>query len=285
MTKRVTQDPPIFIRDAKSLAPEVLGLLSGLFAVALALYLGYLMTSAPIIKVSDYIQLLVLIVIAATLMFSIHVQKEKEKFDESQAFLDTAISLINKAYDVLSDGGKELTTDRVSWVTAARLLTRSSALASRISLQSHQVIYDSEHDFQRHKFGDLLRIDGESLPVEFFFGTGYEIGNVGKSAFSTIRNEEVNWLPVQVVSTVYQFSSFPEGYEDPLNGSKVFNSKEMMRMSLFDNRGVHDYVVFRNYFTPVGTKILQKKGVDEPVEVSATDINRIMPTLFGVVLE
>lgn len=269
----------------KEFSPTIIGILFGLLLVFCALFLAKLLASASVINLSDFIQLFVLIVITSTLCVSIYVQRQKEQFDESQALLDRAIDLINKAYDVLSSGNESVTTDRVAWVTAARLLTRSSALSSRIKLKWHREIYESEHDFQRHRFGDLLKIDGKPLSVEFFFGTGYVSGSIGDSAYKTLTNTGANWLPVRIVSTIFQFVSFPKDYVDPLDSSRIFNKEELDRLWLFDEQGVHGYVVFRKHFATVGKKVFRTNGLEKAVEVSPSEINTIMASLSGLELE
>lgn len=266
----------------KSLIPEFLGIICGLSALALTVYLGYLLNSEPIIEVADYIQLSALVVIAATLAFSMNVQRQKEKLDESKIYLASSIDLINKAYDVLNSHGEGLTSDRISWVTAARLLTRSSFLASKISLPSHKTIYESEHDFQRHQFGNLLKLDGKPLPVEFFMGNGYTKGDIGRSAVSTISSQGTNWIPPRIVATVYKFRSFPEGYEDPLDSSRDFSGKELDRLWFFDDKGVHDYIVFRKHFLPIGKTVKYKEPSGEYKSVSEAEIGPLMENLSGL---
>lgn len=270
-----------FNKEAKSLAPVVLGLLVILLSVSLTFYLAYFIIEEPVIKISDYIQIFALFVIACTLGFSIFVQRQKEKLDESQAYLTSGVDLINKAYDILSDGESGLTTNRVSWVTAARLLTRSSLLASKITLLSHRIIFESEHDYQRHRFGDLLKVDGEPLPLEFFCGTGYIKGSVGDSAYKTITSKGANnWLPVRVVSVIYQFKEFPDEYEDPLGNSRELNNKETSRFWLLGERGFCDYLVFRKHFHPIGEKVFFSN-----IEVTASEIDKQMGKLSGQVPE
>lgn len=270
---------------AKSLIPEFLGILCAFVALALASYLGYLMTTEPVIGVSDYLQLLALVVIAATLAFSVYVQRQKEKLEESQAYLEASIDLIYKAYDVLNAHGEGLTADRISWVTAARLLTRSGDLASRIALRSHKTIYESEHDFQRHQFGNLLKLDGKPLPVEFFMGNGHVVNDIGKSAFSTISVSGDSWIPIRIVATVYRFRSFPEGYEDPLESSRGFAREELDRLWLFDDQGVHDYDVFRKKFFSAGRSIYYKEESSGSREVSESEITDLMRTISGLEVE
>lgn len=268
-------------KDMKELSPTIIGIFFGLLSIGCALYLGKLLTSTSAIQLSDYIQLVVLIVIASTLAVSIYVQAKKEMLDESQAFLDSSIDLINKAYDVLVLNDSSVTTDRVAWVTAARLLTRASALSLKIKLKWHREIFESEHDFQRHRFGGLLKVDGKPLPMEFFFGIGHVVGSVGDSAYETLTSNGANWLPVRIVSTIYQFKSFPQDYVDPLDSSRVLNSGEMDRLWLFEERGIHDYLVFRSNFISVNKKVYRNDGVTKSKEVSPAEINSIMPSLSG----
>lgn len=275
-----------FKEEMVSLAPAALGLLVAIVSLPMVVYLAVLLFLEKAIGLPDYIQLFVLIVVASTLVFSLYVQREKEKLDESQAFLTSSVDLINKAYDILSDGGSRITTIRVSWVTAARLLTRSRMLASKITLPSHRIIFESEHDFQRHRFGDLLKMDGDPLPLEFFCGTGYAKGSVGDSAYNTIKsNGANNWLPVRVVTVIYQFKEYPEGYEDPLEGSRGFNNNEMNRLWLFGENGVCDYLVFRKHFHPIGEKVFFSNKAQNAVEVTASEIDEHMGLLSGQVPE
>ncbi len=269
----------------KSLMPEFMGVICGFLAISLVGYLGYLMSIEPLMEVGDYIQLLVLIIIASTLVFSLHVHRQKEKLDESQIYLESSINLINKAYDVLNSQGNGLTSDRISWVTAARLLTRSGFIASKISLPSHKIIFESEHDFQRHKFGNLLKLDGKPLPVEFFFGTDHLAGDIGRSALSTISVSGTQWIPVRILATVYRFKSFPGGYEDPLETSSEFNNNELERLWLFDDKGAYDYILFRKMFIPAGKDIFYSDGEDKPRKVSQEEINTLVPNLSGLDFE
>lgn len=275
-----------FKEEMVSFAPAALGLLVAIVSFTMIIYLAFLLFVEKEVRLSDYIQLVIFIAMVIAVGLSLYMHREKGKFDESQAFLTSSVDLINKAYDILSDGGSRVTTIRVSWVTAARLLTRSRMLASKITLPSHRIIFESEHDFQRHRFGDLLKMDGDPLPLEFFCGTGYAKGSVGDSAYNTIKsNGANNWLPVRVVAVIYQFKEYPEGYEDPLEGSRGFNNNEMNILWLLGERGVCDYLVFRKHFHPIGEKVLFSNKAQKAVEVTASEIDEHMGQLSGQVPE
>lgn len=258
-----------------------LGVVCGVILTGLAIYLGKLLVSEPILAVGDYIQLLVLVVVGSALCVSIYVQFYKEKQVDSQVLLDKSIDLINKAYDVLNSNGAGLTCERVSWVTAARLLKRAESLSNRLTLPSHKAIFESEHDYQRHRFGDLLKVNGSPLPTEFFLGKGYIPGSIGNSAYNTISLNSRSWIPKEALSVVYRFRVFPEGYDDPLIGTAPLTSGELDRLWLFGDKGVHDYFVFRHFFSATNSSIFRIKGVSGSIKVSSTDIDNEMSTLSG----
>ncbi|MCG5529071.1 MULTISPECIES: hypothetical protein [Halorhodospira] len=258
-----------------------LGVVCGVVLVGLSIYLGKLLTSEPALGVGDYIQLMVLVVVGSALCVSIYVQFYKEKQVDSQVSLDKSIDLIKKAYDVLNSNGAGLTCERVSWVTAARLLKRAESLSNRLTLPSHKAIYESEHDYQRHRFGDLLKVNGSPLPTEFFLGKGYTPGSIGSSAYNTISMKGSSWIPKEALSVVYRFRVFPEGYDDPLMGTAVLTSGELDRLWLFDDKGVHDYFVFRHYFSATNSSVFRTKAASGSIKVSPADIDNEMSRLSG----
>jgi len=273
-----------FIKDSYSIAPLIIGLLFALFAIGVSIYLGHLLTIEPIIKITDYVQILVLLSITGALVVSIWVQRKKENLDESDIYLKNSIDLINKAYSVLKKSDGTITNSRVSWVTAARLITRVESLAGNISLQSHKIIYESEHDFQRHQFYDLLKFNGKPIPAEFFCGVGYVSGSIGRSAYSTLsKSQGANWIPSKIVAVIYRFSTFPDHYEDPLNDSVKFTNRELGKLWLFNEIGVCDYITFREYFNYVSGVVYRFKGVDKAEKVDAPEIDNQMGSLSGVV--
>ncbi|MEX0739047.1 MAG: hypothetical protein WD071_06880 [Pseudohongiella sp.] len=259
-----------------------IGVVVAVLLLALLAYFGKVWSSEPYISIGEYLQFLVLVVVASALCVSIYVQYHKEMHSDSQIFLDKSIDLINKAYDVLNGNGAGLTCERISWVTAARLLKRAEELSNRLSIPSHKAIYESEHDYQRHRFGSLLKVNGSPIPTEFFLGAGYVPGSIGDSALNTISSKGSAWIPKEALSVVYRFRVFPEDYEDPLMKTKLLTSKELDRLWLFDDKGVHDYFVFRHYFAATNDSVYRIKSGNNSVKFSATDINNEMSRLSGV---
>jgi len=260
-----------------------LGICAGLIGISLAAYLGYLLTSSPKIALADYIQLLILLFISGTMLVAIWTQQKKDKSDHSSDYLNRSVELIDRAYEVLNGDNNNPKNDRVSWVTAARLLQRSASLAREISVDSHRKIYESEQDYRRHQFNELLTIDGKSLPPEFFLGQAMISGDIGKSAYNGKMGKlGYEWIPTRIVSVIYKFKMYPEGYTDPLNDSVDLDSKELDRLWLFDHKGVNDYFTFRKNFFAVGSKVFHRSENEKPTVVTEAEINTLMPSLSGM---
>lgn len=255
-----------------------LGVLTGIVAMALGFYLFYLLTVEPIIQLADYLNFLTFLGIWGTLGFYFFSHRKKEQRDDSQIYVETSIDLINKAYEILNSQGRGLTTDRVSWVSAARLISRAMDLSRKIPSEPHRKIFASEHDHQRHRFGDLLTINGKALPTEFFLGNGYIPESIGESACLTTTE----WIPPQIVAVIYRFRLFPEGYKDAIETSERLSRKELERLWIFDEEGAHDYFVFRHYFRRApGNVVYKVRDVPKPTIVSAETIDNDMLQLSG----
>lgn len=211
---------------------------------------------------ADCIQVVIMVFIAGTMFVGIKSHKHEKEYSQSATNLESALSLIERAAHVLVVGGK-LTNDRVAWVTCARLITRAEVLSQKVTTETHALIFEAERDFQRHKFGDMLKVGGKELGGAFFCGgdQGQTIGEV----VSGVDHPEGgrSWIPTRIINVVYTFMSFPENYEDPLRSSEDFGAKERNRLFQLGHEGLREYLIFRKLFLIIGKKTLKrsdKKG-------------------------
>ena len=240
------------------------------------------MNSEPKIDFADYIQLLILIFISGTMFVAIWTQNKREEWEQSSAYLERSIELMGRAFEVLSGANDYPKNDRISWVTAARLLQRAESISLSISVYSHQEIYESEKDYQRHRFNELLTIEGKSLPPEFFTGKSMVVGDLGRSAAGDGSGRVGNeWIPTRIVSVIYRFKLYPDNYDDPLERSSDLTQRELEKLWLFEHKGVVDYFSFRRQFFPAVSKVFMRTEGQETREVTAEDINQYMPSLSG----
>lgn len=249
--------------------------------VACFIFLGVPSIFILPISITDTLHWMTIVTLVLTLVWSIYQQRQKERFEQSEILLRSTLELIGKAYAVLSDPHGGPTADRIAWVTAARLLKRSILLSEQISNEAHRQIFESERDFQRHQFGELLRPDGKELPLEFFFGVGHICGDVGRSATSTVTVDDVKWIPLAVIEAIYSFKEFPDGYQDSLDSKSRLTKQQLDKAWVLRERGVYDYHVFRDHYIPVGNSVIEKKGPKKGRKMTEQQINYEMSSLSG----
>lgn len=273
-----------YLREAKKIVPDMAGILIALASLASVFYFGMLLNSTPVINLGDYIQILILFFIAGTMVAAIWGHIINSEFSRSAAYLENSIELINRAFDVLKTKEGVLTNNRVSWVTAARLITRAKHISSKISVQAHQEIFDAEHDYQRHKFGGFLKYNNKPLPESFFCGAEFAGLSIGEAIHhSSQGNGSEKWIPTAIISVVYSFFQYPQDYEDPLNSSTGFSKHEIQRLWVFGEKGVCDYVTFRKYFRRIGNNTMQfSKGGKVRGNMTVFEVNQAMMSLSGI---
>lgn len=257
-----------FVRVLRDLFPLMVGIF---FASCCILLIWGGALKVKNLALADCIQIVIMLFIAGTMIVAMVSHAHGKSYLHSETNLERALSLINRAAEVIIVGD-QLTNDRVAWVTCARLLTRAEDLSRKITTETHRLIFEGERDFWRHKFRDLLRPGGNDLRGSFFCG-----GKLGETIGEAVAGGDgpdagKKWIPPQIINVIYVFMSFPEGYEDPLRASDTFGKKERDRLAMLGYEGVHDYLVFRKNFTAIGNKVL-KKGAYKAGAVSAENID------------
>lgn len=255
-------------------APSILGVFAGVAALSAIWVVGLAINDSRPLGLKSVSESLTLLSAMAAVLASLWVHQRSKAFGESAALLANAIDLIEKTKKVLAPTGV-VTNDRISWVTAARLLRRSEEIASRISTHTHQSLFEAEHDFQRHVLGEMLR----DLHPSFFVG-GTPGQTIGQAIDSQPHAKDgSNWIPARVLATVYAFADFPPEYEDPLDRSRAFSAEEMKRKALFNQESLLKYVYFLELFLPVGKRIMWRRTKTQPfVEASSTEIDSAIAT-------
>jgi hypothetical protein len=272
-------DKEPYIRQAHKLIPDFMGIILGLVAAGIALLVANLVVSDDV-RLPEAIQMAILIFIATTAWIQWRSFHSSREFERSKAYLENAIELIGHAKTLLDNGNDEPTTDLISWVSAARQLSRANEISSQITVDAHERIFAAEHDFQRHVFLNFLQIDGEPLPASFFLGDPYSSDSFGQQALKALRRGSPAWIPEQIVSVIYRFAHFPEGYTDPLRSEKKLSAREREIFGLINNPGVESYLSFRERFAPAALKIYKKRTADELGRfVSAVEIDQFMGEL------
>lgn len=250
------------------LLPTMMGVIFSILCI-LFVWGGALKIQA--LTLADCIQVVIMLFIAGTMFVGIRSHNHGKEYSQSATNLESALSLIERAAHVLVVDGK-LTNDRVAWVTCARLITRVNTLSRKITTETHSLIFEAEHDLQRHKFSDLLKVGGKELSGAFFCGgdQGQTIG--GAVSSSNHPKGGRSWIPTRIINVIYTFVSFPDDYEDPLRFSEDFGAKERNRLFRLGHDGVREYLAFRKRFLIIGDKVLRKSD-SKGTRLSASEID------------
>lgn len=224
------------------------------------------------VGLADCIQILIMVFIALTMFFGVRAHNHDKNYQQSATNLTSAISLVEHAARILQPAGI-LTNDRVAWITCARLISRAEVIKSKITTETHLLIYNAQHDLWRHSFRDLLKPSGHEKSGAFFCG-GDSTRSIGETVTDTLHPKNGRlWIPEQALNVVYKFITFPEIYNDPLEGSTRFTDEERERMGLMGFDGVKEYADFRNNFYALGNSIRSKEESRRGVNQSAAEIN------------
>ncbi|MFI8372724.1 hypothetical protein ACIGCH_01270 [Pseudomonas helleri] len=259
-----------FVRDY---GPVIAGIF---FACLLITFFGllflYIERSSGLL-VADVIQMIGISFVAGTMLFGVWTYHNTSAFQSSEANLAHSIILIDRAYQLLCLPNGLVTNDRVSWVTSARLLTRALKLGKNIKSEIHSSIFEAEHDFQRHRFTNLLQLEGEPLPGAFFMGAKSKI-SIGQAAEDlSLRRSGLNNIPVGILMVVYKFADFPKEYSDPLSALQKNTHDDVYRIWLKNQRGLGDYYNYWRLFSSSPSGVRSKTLSDKRSYRSAAEID------------
>lgn len=150
----------------------------------------------------------------------------------SEELLKAATDLLEKAYDALSppQGSVLPPLERRAWLSAARLIRAAERIGSRITEESHSLIYCERREYWRAKVYDLIFPSIDGLPSSFYAeDPAHMIGYSGN-----VRPP----LSEKSLAVLYRFVRWPEDLPDPIGLESNFTDEEIHRMQTFGPRGL-----------------------------------------------
>jgi hypothetical protein len=150
----------------------------------------------------------------------------------SEDFLKAATDLLEKAYEILSPphGTNEPPNDRLTWLTASRLISSAEKIATLITQKNHCLIYREKREYWRALFYDLICPSVEGLPSSFYAEEPDHMNAYMGGDRPPIAERSLAFM--------YRFVKWPEGIEDPIGSEPLFTDQEIDRMSTFGPRGL-----------------------------------------------
>jgi hypothetical protein len=158
--------------------------------------------------------------------------RQKIESDDLNYFNHAAASL-ERAYETLTANrsATEPVRDRLAWLSCARLLLSASNVSKRISPVSVGLLalYEGEEEHWRRRFYELFHPEG-----------ALSIG-VQSTYFSHPTSADGVQIEERSIRVIYEFFTWPEGKEDPIDSVPKYTIEELESMSA-SMSGVREYV-------------------------------------------
>lgn len=120
--------------------------------------------------------------------------------------------------------------DRLSWLSAARLIRTAEKLSEGITERNHRLIYREKREYWRTRLYTLIFPTTEGLPASFYAEKPeHMLGYTGR-----VRSP----LAEKSLAFLYRFVHWPENVPDPIGQEPNFTDEEIERMRSFGPRGL-----------------------------------------------
>lgn len=150
----------------------------------------------------------------------------------SEEFLKVATELLEKAYAELAPAKDSAipSNERLSWLSAARLIATAEKLSKEIKEETHRLIYQEKREYWRTRLYLLIFPSTDGLPAAFYAEeAAHMIGYTGR-----VRPP----LEEKSLAFLYRFVRWPEGLSDPVANVPRFSEEEIEKMRSFGPRGL-----------------------------------------------
>lgn len=147
----------------------------------------------------------------ATILQAIHQSSQSAQENKSRFYLDAFREGIAEAHKLLEDGNQ----DRVTWITAARILSHCQGFEKGILLEEHKNILEVTKNRYRKNFSHILGYDNLAVSSSFFYGAPSRMP-LDEAAILGRKKGKLVYLDESSVRVVWSFASFPKKYEDVL---------------------------------------------------------------------
>ncbi len=175
-------------------------------------------------------------------------QKDEDIRKVSQKYLDESKLLLERAYAIFTQSGVATDpppSDRLLWLSTARMLIRYNKMKSLITQNEHISIADEHEEYWRLQFYSLLGQNKDNFTTTYFMPSGdpYEGDAVSRNS----------------IAVIFSFSRWRKDQDDPMD---EIDDKELFANGAvsIDFYGVEEYIrQYESYWEEVQA-IKEKKG-------------------------
>ncbi len=227
-------------RTMKTSRPEITLAVSAAVAsvIALAPWL-YMFWTSPISKersewanfgtfvggvLSPALAFMALIGLVITIKEQRQVAERQKEVTDNESYFRHAVASLERAYQALCEPATppRPLQDRMAWLSSARLLLSASGSARQITAHSSGLrhLYQGEEAHWRHRFYQLLE---PTSPRGVGASTSY---------FEADRTAGRSEIEERSIRVIYDFCSWPDGQQDPIDEISRYTRTELDRMNV-----------------------------------------------------
>jgi len=205
---------------------------------------------------------LALLVAAGAFVWQIISHHQEKAYTKSHFALQSALESYDLAIALLSDDNN----DRVTWITAARIVERANQISTNVTEQVHIDVLEVQLEKYRRKMGNILGYSDRAKTGSFFYGSKRpleeEIDSAAKSStkppvhMSGISRGQTNYLAESSLATLYALASYPSNYEDPLKSELLDPEASIGMRTGFP--GLYEYLSHRKEYESVHGKLVKR---------------------------
>ena len=167
-------------------------------------------------------------VLTALIAFLLNLRRAR-----SEDFLKASTEMLEKAFEMLApeENALEPTNNRLSWLSAARLVATAEKLSADITENSHELIYKEKKEYWRTRFYELIfPSPPEGLPGLFYAENPKHM--IAHSGGIRVPLSEKS------LAFLYRFIRWPDDTRDPIGEELSFTDDEIHKMQTFGPRGL-----------------------------------------------
>ena len=185
-------------------------------------------TLGPILAFASFVGLLVTIQHQAT------VQTNNEARADSEVYRVNATKNLERAYRAFmgnSDSPVPI-SDRLVWLTVARLILSAKLISKRIKVESIRTMYNEDEEYWRQRFYDVLDPIDVTSPLN-----NSDYFREGEKKVSGYNIDE------RSIRVIYGFIEWPENQSDPMDDFEGYTEEEISNMGA-SRYGVKTYLQY-----------------------------------------
>lgn len=209
---------------------------------------------------------LALLVAACAFIWQIVSHRQEKAYSKSNFALQSALESYNEAITLISDNNN----DRVTWITAARIVERANQISTNVTEQIHIDVLEIQRERYRRRMADILGFDNPNKGAWFFYGSTDSSSGVDEAAKESTRSVHTDWgskgqlkyLSESSLATLYAIASYPSNYEDPLK-KESFDGKISVEMRV-SFPGLYDYLIHRADYESVNGNLVKRVQKRDP---------------------